>query len=116
MKLAWSRIVNCDSAQDFSKVLYIWARSGHVRYIGKAKSFGGPRGRYAFGYQYLARLLLESGFRLYVSSLSPRQWKQVENIERTLIAKLETPKLENRRRPEPKKKVTLTFDQPWKNR
>jgi hypothetical protein len=119
MRLTWSKIADCDATKTASNVLYVWTRRGQVRYVGKAKNFGGAGGRYAFGYQYLVRLLLESRFTLYISqNLSPQQWAKVEDIERTLTKTLEgeRQKLENRRRPEPRSKIKLSFGRPWKNK
>jgi hypothetical protein len=117
MRLTWSKIADCDATKNASRVLYVWARGGRVRYVGRAKNFGGAGGRYAFGYQYLVHLLLESRFTLYISqNLSPQQWAKVEDIERTLIKTFEKERqnLENKRRPEPRNKIRLSFGRPWK--
>jgi hypothetical protein len=117
MKLRWERITDCTRTRDAFHVVYVWARNGHVRYVGKAKNFGGAGGRYAFGYQYLARLLLEGGFRLYISkSLTPAQWRRINDIEGTLMERLDSAKLENKRHPKIRQQIALDFDRPWRRK
>ena len=77
--------------------MYVFKRDHYYLYIGKAKKFGGAKGRYAYGYRYLVDSLLESGVKLWILELGAH-WKSVNNLENTLIHSAKGKNAVNRRR------------------
>jgi hypothetical protein len=67
-------------------------------YIGKAKQFGGPSGRYAHGYRYLVDALLKSGTTLHIAMLNDKQWLSIRDFENTLIQSAKGKHAVNKRR------------------
>ena len=85
MNLPWKEYKSYEKAKDCQDCLYIFRKDDVPLYIGRAKKFGGPDGRYAYGYRYLVEALLESGCRLYIAELSGAQAERRHDYERTLI-------------------------------
>ncbi len=83
----WKEFDCYEAAKDCRLCLYVFRKHKKPLYIGKAKQFGGPTGRYAYGYRYLVDALIKSGCRLYIAELSTHAWKRVDNYENTLICK-----------------------------
>lgn len=117
VNLTWTKINDMAKTEKMTEVLYLFAKNGKVRYVGKASEFSGAKARYALGYRHLIKLLLESGVQLYVSHLSKNQWEQIDNIERSLILRFKETEKEaflNRRHWRPKSQVDVVCDEPWK--
>ena len=114
MKLSWKEYEDYYTAQHSRDCLYVFRRGNTPLYIGRAKRFGGAKGRYAYGYRYLVEALLESGCRLYVAALDSEAIEQIVDCERSLIKKYRR-YLVNKRTPEPRTEIK-GLCLPWKVR
>jgi hypothetical protein len=111
LALAWRECTSYKDAQDVKQCVYAFRVGDDILYVGKARKFGGPSGRYAFGYRYLIDALLAAGHKLYVAPLADEQWDSVIDIEQTLI-KAWDPITDQKRRDT----IAITVDctLPWK--
>jgi hypothetical protein len=111
-KILWKEYKSYQTAMNCTNCLYVFRKNGKPLYIGKAKKFGGPRGRYAYGYRYLIEALLKSGCKLYIAKINSRSSKFLDNCERTLIKKYRN-HLVNKKNQEPKKEI-VGIRLPWR--
>ena len=87
MKLPWQEYRSYEQAKDCKNCVYVFKKGNTPLYIGKAKQFGGRKGRYAYGYGYLVEALLKSGCKLHIATLDKKTANDIENCERSLIKK-----------------------------
>lgn len=111
MKLSWEEYRNYDTAKNCQNCLYLFSKGKKPIYIGKAKQFGGAKGRYAFGYRYLVEALLKSGCKLHVAVLGEEASKNIDDYERSLIKKFRM-HLVNKKYQEPKREIK-NLELPW---
>ena len=104
MKLSWNEYKDYDTAKDCQNCLYVFRKGKKPIYIGKAKQFGGAKGRYAYGYRYLVEALLESGCKLYIAVLDSKAAKNIDDYERSLIKKYRK-HLVNKKYQKPKREI-----------
>jgi len=96
--LTWAKYSTYGAAENAKRCLYVFKKGHAYLYIGKAKQFGGTRGRYAYGYRYLVEALLKANVTLYIALLSDQQWAAVKDYENTLINSAKGRMAVNRRR------------------
>ena len=96
--VTWKQCNAYEEAENVTKCLYVFKKGDSYLYIGKAKRFGGPSGRYAYGYRYLVDALLASGATLFLAKLTEEQWESVKDYENTLISSCKGKKALNRQR------------------
>jgi hypothetical protein len=111
-KLDWKRYIDYEKAKDCQCCIYVFRRDNTPLYIGKAKRFGGPKGRYAYGYRYVVQALIESNCRLYIAELKGKAKGDIDNYERSLIQSYKK-YLVNKKIPKPSKKI-LGLKLPWR--
>jgi hypothetical protein len=83
--VTWKLYTDCESEKEYEFCIYAWVKGKTVLYVGRAKKFDV---RYAGGYVYLIKLLLESGYQLYISSkiANKANWdKKSRKVEGALI-------------------------------
>ena len=94
----WILCKTYEEAEDLSRCLYVFCKNNVPVYVGRAKIFGGKKGRYSYGFRYLIDLLLQSEYKLYVAELTIPQYSKIRDYEDTLIYKFDSDKLVNRRK------------------
>ena len=97
-EIEWSQYKTYKEAKNIRQCLYVFKKGHTYLYIGKAKQFGGKNGRYAYGYKYLVTALLESGVRLFIATLTEKQWENVRDYENTLLNTTKGAKAVNKKR------------------
>jgi hypothetical protein len=84
-KLTWYRIRSYEKAKPYVNCVYLVSRKRKPVYIGRAKQFAGPSGRYAGGYRYLLDELLTAGISLHIGVRCVGNGHSLSVLERSLL-------------------------------